>query len=231
MCLNEETAAMTKKMLEDVRAEIEGRTDIELIVVDNASTHGSEYMREHADIYIRLPANRGWGGGLNTGMRVASGEFLLFANNDVTIKPGWSIPLFARFDSNPKIGTISIHNRAGFAGAFFSVRREIYELIGEFDEKNFPLGHAQDCDYLYRLMAEGWSDVVNVYDGFLHYGRRTYNQNEFKNQYLNHPNFSRSDFENKWGFKEGAWEAMGRLHWRQKIEKDPSLDRFNELTS
>lgn len=230
MCLNADNAEMTRIMLENVRAEMAGRTDMELIVIDNASTHGSDYMRQHADIYIRLPFNRGWGGGINAGMRVSSGDFLLFANNDVTIKPGWVNPLLARFASNIKIGTISIHSRAGFSGSFFSVRREIYEKIGEFDEKNFPLGHAQDCDYLYRLMAEGWLDVVNVYDGFTHYGRMTYNQSEFKKTYQTHSNYAKSDFESKWGFKEGQWEAMGRLHWRAKIEKDPSLDRFNELS-
>lgn len=230
MCLHEETAEMTRQMLEDVRAEMADRVDIELIVVDNASTHGSEYMKRYADIYIKLPSNRGWGGGLNTGMRVASGDILLFANNDIRIKTGWADLLFARYDSKQKIGTVSIHSRAGFSGAFFSIRREVYETIGEFDEKNFPLGHAQDCDYLYRLMAEGWDDNVLVLNGFQHYGRRTYTQGEFENRYGSHPNYSRSDFESKWGFKEGQWEAMGHLHWRQKIENNPSLDRFNELS-
>ena len=229
MCLNEENAAMTKKMLEDVRTEMNGRTDIELIVIDNNSTHGQEYMKQHADIYIRLPKNRGWGGGINVGMKLASGEFLLFANNDITIVPGWSTLLFERFESRKKIGTISIHSRAGFSGSFFAIRREVYEKIGDFDEKNFPLGHAQDCDYLYRLMSEGWDDNVIVYEGFRHYGRCTYSQSEFKNQYLSHPNFTESDFVGKWGFREGEWEARGHRDWGEKIKTDPSLDRFEDL--
>ena len=231
MSLNEETAEMTKVMLSNVREEMEERDDMEIIVVDNASTHGQFYMRELADIYVRLPENRGWGGGLNVGMKLAKGEFFIFANNDMTITTGWADKLLERFASDPKIGTISINNKNGFAGYFFAIRREIYETIGDFDEKNFPLGHAQDCDYLYRLMYEGWSDNILIFAGIHHFGRRTYNQNEFKNKYLQHSNFSRSDFINKWGFKEGEWEARGRADWRKRILNDNKLDRYNEVAA
>jgi GT2 family glycosyltransferase len=230
MVLNGDTARMAELMMRDVAEERslhEG--EIEFIIVDNASTHGSFAMIANSDIYVKLPKNRGWGGGLNAGMKLASGDYLLFANNDVRIKPGWFSKLIDRFESSEKIGTISIHSRGGFSGAFFAVRREIYELIGDFDEENFPLGHAQDCDYLYRLMKEGWDDNVLVYPDYSHLGRRTYNQGEFMKEYREHPNFSKSDFLSKWGFREQEWEARGHADWLAKITEDPSLDRFGDL--
>ena len=78
-------------------------------------------------------------------------------------------------------------------------------------------------------MSEGWDDNVLLIDGFHHYCRRTYNQKEFKDKYSSHPNFSKSDFLKKWGFKERLWEKRGHADWRKKIEKNPELDRFNEL--
>ena len=227
MCLNDELANVTRRMISDIRAGM--IADCEFIIIDNASTHAVEDMIAGADIYIRLPKNRGWGGGLNAGMKVATGDYFVFVNNDIEVQPGWAEQMLGRFESKPKICTISMNGRGGFSGSFFAIRKEIYEKIGGFDEENFPLGHAQDCDYLYRLMYEGWDDNVLLIDGFHHYGRRTYNQKEFKKEYLEHPNFARSDFMNKWGFKEGQWETMGHKRWRERIEADPSLDRFNEL--
>lgn len=228
MSLNEELANMTKEMIHDIR---EGMNDeCEFIIVDNASTHGSEHMIEGADIYVRLPENRGWGGGINVGMKLATGDYFVFVNNDITLKQtGWAEKLVGRYESKPKVGTISMNGRGGFSGAFFAIRKEIYDKIGGFDEENFPLGHAQDCDYLYRLMYEGWDDNVLLIDGYTHKGRRTYNQKEFKDIYLQHSNFSTSDFIKKWGFKEQEWEARGHGDWRKRIELDPSLDRYNEL--
>lgn len=228
MSLNEELANMTKQMIHDVRMGM--NAECEFIIIDNASTHGSEYMKEGADIYVKLPENKGWGGGLNAGMKLAAGEYFVFVNNDITLsQKGWAEQLVGRFESKEKIGTISMNGRGGFSGAFFAIRREIYEKIGRFDEENFPLGHAQDCDYLYRLMYEGWDDNVLLIDGYHHYGRRTYNQKEFKDIYLDHDNFSTSDFMKKWGFKEMEWEARGHADWRDRILKDPTLDRYNEI--
>ena len=227
--LNDELAKMTQEMMSDIKRAIKNK-NIEFIIIDNASTHGVEEMKKEADVYIRNDTNRGWGGGLNTGMKVAKGKYFIFANNDITIKSDdWPELLIERFESKSKIGAVSINTNGGFGANFFAIRREIYEQIGEFDEKNYPLGHAQDCDYLYRLMYEGWDDNVLLINRFRHYCRRTYNQKEFKDKYLQHSNFSKSDFMKKWGFKEGEWEKQGHANWRKRIEENSELDRFNEL--
>lgn len=61
----------------------------EVILVDNGSTDGSvEFVREHypKTILIESPRNLGFSGGNNLGAEVASGEFLLLINNDVTLE-------------------------------------------------------------------------------------------------------------------------------------------------
>ena len=59
--------------------------NIEIIVVDNASTDGSsEWISSHyPDIkLIRNNKNYGYAGGCNKGAEASSGEYLTFLNND-----------------------------------------------------------------------------------------------------------------------------------------------------
>ena len=59
----------------------------EVVVVDNASTDGGrEWLRTCPDIiYLALPRNLGFAEGNNLGARLASGERLLFINNDTVV--------------------------------------------------------------------------------------------------------------------------------------------------
>lgn len=63
----------------------------EFIVVDNASHDGTrEYLERnhHAVKYIENTHNLGYAKACNTGMRVASGEYFLFLNQDIIVLPG-----------------------------------------------------------------------------------------------------------------------------------------------
>lgn len=209
MCLNEELSIITKQMMHDIRLGM--NKECEFIIVDNASTHCTKEMSKNADIYVKLPKNKGWGGGINVGMKLASGKYFIFVNNDISIKQsGWVEKLISRFESNLKIGAISMNCKDGFSGAFFAIRKKVYEKIGDFDEKNFPLGLAQDCDYLYRLLKESWDVDVLIIDSYKHYNRKTFNQKQFKDRYLQHDNFSKSSFKKKWNFEELEWEVRGQ---------------------
>lgn len=57
---------------------------VELIVVDNASTDGSE---QHAT--IRNPENRGFAAAVNQGIAAARGEFVLLCNPDAFLEPDY----------------------------------------------------------------------------------------------------------------------------------------------
>jgi N-acetylglucosaminyl-diphospho-decaprenol L-rhamnosyltransferase len=61
--------------------------EAEVIVVDHGSTDGTlELVRERfADARVIEQENRGFGGGMNAGMRAASGDYLLLLNPDAWI--------------------------------------------------------------------------------------------------------------------------------------------------
>ncbi len=64
----------------------------EIIVVDNASSDGSQnWIRENHPnvILIENDDNYGYAGGCNRGVPHAKGEWLLFLNNDTIHEPDW----------------------------------------------------------------------------------------------------------------------------------------------
>jgi glycosyltransferase involved in cell wall biosynthesis len=85
----------TKKCLESILQNTDG--PYELIIVDNGSTDGtvefleSEISKKGEDVRIKIiknNANKGFAGGNNQGMAVASGDYILLMNNDVVVAPG-----------------------------------------------------------------------------------------------------------------------------------------------
>ena len=68
-----------------------GRDDVEVILVDNASTDDSvdrARARYPSVRVVRNETNRGYAAACNLGARDASAPFVLFLNNDATIAPG-----------------------------------------------------------------------------------------------------------------------------------------------
>lgn len=105
--LEETTAPCLESILE--------HTDLsrnELIVVDNASSDGTaEYLRafqlRHPDVRLCLnDVNKGYAGGNNDGMRLASGRVLVLLNNDTLVGPGWLAPLVDVLDKDPSVGMV-----------------------------------------------------------------------------------------------------------------------------
>lgn len=94
--------------------------EYELIVVDNASGDGTaEWVKEIAAQYPHIvpvlnDVNRGYAGGNNDGMLLASGDHIILLNNDTLVTPGWLHQLLHLFQENPKVGLIGpVTNSAG----------------------------------------------------------------------------------------------------------------------
>lgn len=92
----------------------------ELILVDNASEDSTqEYLRDVASQYpfVKLclnSENKGYAGGNNDGLRLATAQFIVLLNNDTLVGSGWLNPLIERLESMPDIGLIGpVTNSAG----------------------------------------------------------------------------------------------------------------------
>ena len=81
---------------------------VELILVDDGSTDPA--ARQLADLpgvrLVRSEENVGFTGAANLGARHATGEFLVFLNNDAGVEPGWLGALLDAVRSGPEIGAV-----------------------------------------------------------------------------------------------------------------------------
>jgi len=88
---------------------IQSYQNFELIFVDNASTDGSlEHIRKrfpHLN-YVVNDRNRGYAGGVNSGLAVASGEYIAPVNMDTEADPDWLINMLDFLQSHPEAGAV-----------------------------------------------------------------------------------------------------------------------------
>src|SRR5712692_2233030 len=84
--------------------------NLEIIVVDNASTDGSrenlrELERQDERVQVILnDTNLGVAGGYNVGLRVARGDYVILLNNDTYVTRGWVRDLIRPMQLDPQIG-------------------------------------------------------------------------------------------------------------------------------
>ncbi len=104
---------------------------IEIIIVDNASSDGSQQFVKTAYSEMRLiemPQNRGFTGACNRGMREAAGEFVALLNNDTEVEKDWAAQVIQALDAKPEVGILAckmlMHDqreRFHTAGDFFAI--------------------------------------------------------------------------------------------------------------
>lgn len=94
--------------------------NLEIVVVDNGSTDDTpEFLARWALTrpWAKVVTNRrnlGFAAGNNRGAEVASGEYLVFLNNDCFVTDGWIGDLLAHFRRDPKLGLLGpVTNRSG----------------------------------------------------------------------------------------------------------------------
>jgi GT2 family glycosyltransferase len=101
--------------------------DFELIIVDNCSKDDTpRYLQKlkekYSNIKIQLnEKNKGFAAGMNDGLKLAKGDFLVLLNNDILVTPDWLERLINPLIQNSEIGMIGpISNNSGNEqGVFF----------------------------------------------------------------------------------------------------------------
>ena len=83
----------------------------ELVLVDNGSTDATGQLLDGLggdDVtVVRNPTNLGFARACNQGAAAASGDRLLFLNNDVVVRPGWLAPLQRALDGDARVAAAS----------------------------------------------------------------------------------------------------------------------------
>ena len=70
--------------------------DMEIIIADDCSTDDSIELvqSKHSSVKItKTRANSGYGAACNSGFKIASGEYVIFLNNDTQVEPDWAYNL------------------------------------------------------------------------------------------------------------------------------------------
>lgn len=99
-------AALTYQYLESLLAHTSA--PFELIVIDNDSTDETNVLLKRvANIkYITNKENLGFVQACNQGAGMARGKYLLFANNDIIVTPGWLSSLVETIENYPRCGAV-----------------------------------------------------------------------------------------------------------------------------
>ena len=129
-----ENLALTRLCLESVLAHTPD-VPFELIVVDNASTDGTQaYLQAlaAAEPRVRLILNErndGFARACNQGARAAAGDIVVFLNNDTVLSPGWLRGLVAHLQ-RPDVGAVNaVTNRIGTEAEVSERARTLGEFL------------------------------------------------------------------------------------------------------
>jgi GT2 family glycosyltransferase len=165
-------------------------TDVELIVVDDASTDDSAAVAVlRGARVLRLTGNAGPAAARNHGARQARGAILFFVDADVVVAPGALerviaalstrpdvAAVFGSYDADPPAGGIIsryknllhhfVHQAAAVEASTFwagcgAIRRAAFEDIGGFDERRFRRPSIEDIDLGYRLRRAGYRILLD----------------------------------------------------------------------
>jgi len=160
------------------------RPDVEIIVVDDASTDDTAAVaRDMGARVLRLAQNSGPAAARNHGASQAQGDILFFVDADVVLLPGAVdrvlrlfaahpevTAVFGSYDAHPRAAsTVSryrnllhhfVHQRGKAEASTFwagcgAIRRTVFQEVGGFDAQRFPRPSIEDIELGYRLRQAG----------------------------------------------------------------------------
>ncbi|MBA5874909.1 MAG: glycosyltransferase [Nitrospira sp. CR1.2] len=159
--------------------------EYELIVVDNGSTDNSVAIAQaHGALVAHCPGPSGPGAARNTGVKLATGQILLFVDADVVVHNDVLNRVVARFiedtelaavfgsydDSPPAKNFLSqyknllhhyVHQQANnrattFWGGCGAIRKDVFVNVGGFDQEKYPTPSIEDIELGDRMHRLGY---------------------------------------------------------------------------
>jgi glycosyltransferase involved in cell wall biosynthesis len=174
-CYNEEK---NLPLLAERCTSLLARTDAEVILVDNGSTDGSavvlaELQKKFPTLRtIKVEKNQGYGFGIVSGLKAATGDVLCWTHADMQTDPEDALTGFGLFQKSASPETLFVKGRRygrPFADVFFTVGMSVFEtlLLGK------PLWdiNAQPTMF-HRSFFSGWKEppddfALDLYAYFL----------------------------------------------------------------
>ena len=147
--VNWNTRELLAQAIDSLQAQLTGRP-LDIIVVDNGSSDGSQAMLRARYPALRLLANaenRGFGPANNQGVAAARGDYVLLFNSDAWATDDFLAPLAAVLDAEPRAAIVGaqLRNPDGSFQAshtpFPTLRQEFLTLTGigrRVARRNYP---------------------------------------------------------------------------------------------
>ncbi len=175
--LNFNRLAETRYTVERLLEMTAGRSDLEIIAVDNNSEDGTaEYLENQGAIQTVLLPDNGGIAGYNEGFKQAQGDYILVLDDDSCPADVKTLDLLIELlDQNPQIGVLACHieTPAGvpqwqwhlpqehcfaispfFIGCGFAIRRQLFEKIHWYPESFFI--YQNEIDVSFKVRVEGF---------------------------------------------------------------------------
>jgi len=159
--IDEENETYLYKCIQYLEASTK-REMYQLIIVDNGSKLGMDYMKKKADIYIRKDKPMGYARATNLGLAMADGDYLCILNNDLFVPDGW-LETMVEVYNEERGGILApmtnpIHEQKTFYNShWFSLilmDRNTFTKVGYLDEDLNYRYH--DQDYSIRVKKAGF---------------------------------------------------------------------------
>lgn len=162
LILDEELLVQAQQAISSLRASAD---NLELVVTDDGSKVGSDFLAREADIYIRNEKNRGFGPACNQATEKATGDFLALSCLDVDVIRGSFNNLVEDhgLEKEEKVIFPSFINKNEFYekgrewnsetdGACYIMPISLYKKHGLYDER-YTQGYFEDTDLWKRLRS------------------------------------------------------------------------------
>ncbi len=142
-------------------------SDVEVIIVANGCKDGTEDYVKSLGRPFRLvthPDALGYPKAVNKGLEVATGDYIVFLNNDTELLPQeknlWLDLMRKPFEEDPQMGVTGVirHWEVGLEFIIFfcaMTSREVFKKVGYLDE-SFGIGAMDDVDFCTRARLLGY---------------------------------------------------------------------------